>query len=147
MVRAMRGLHLLALAPLPVAALVFACGGGASSQAPPSGPDAGAGCDSAIHAHCTFSAGFDAPLLGNDVCVEYSGASEGDPSCPAPANFTPHGQYATGPCSRSAYDKSCVLGGPDPDAGGCRAYATIWSDSTEWSPDAGIIGFLPCLSQ
>jgi hypothetical protein len=80
------------------------------------------------------------------VCVEYSGGSAGDPACPSPSSLQPPGEYASGPCSRSQYAKSCTFVDPEADAGTCVAYETIWDNSTVLAADAGIPGYPPCLA-
>ncbi len=129
------------------AALLAACGStNSSSGLAPTGPDAGAGCDSAIHDHCTYAGGEVAPDLGPS-CIEYSGASRDHASCPAEVSLAPAGEYAAGPCPRNEYDRSCVLiDTPAADAGECLAFETIWARSSDW-PDAGLIGYRPCVNQ
>jgi hypothetical protein len=123
---------------LAAAVVALACSG---STAAPTGPDAGAGCDSSIHGHCTFPQS----IAGiGPSCVEYSGAD----AVPAECTFLSAliaGQPGAGPCSRSQYDEACVLGGSAPDAGACLGFETVWSGSSDWNPDAGIPGLPPCL--
>lgn len=126
-----------------VSIVLAACGSSSSGPSAPEGPDAGAGCDSAIHAHCTYASGFTAVI--KPACIEFSGAAQADPSCPGPRNFLPHGQYATGPCPRSTYDASCVFRDTPADAGACGGFETIWWSSSQYPADAGIPGFPMCL--
>jgi hypothetical protein len=128
----------------PFALLVLlACSG--SSTKTPVGPDAGAGCDSAIVGHCTFTEGYG---VLRTACVEYSGATEIPATCTALGSFQPDGTYATGPCPRSQYDASCVLhGNAAPDAGACLAFATIWWSTSEYPGDAGLTGLPACLKE
>ena len=123
--------------------------GGTSDSANPQGPDAGAGCDSAIHAHCVFAQGIGVSTLGAPVCIEYSGAPPDHSSCEYPGLLGKDwGAYALGSCPRDAHSKACVLndqraaGAP----AGCEAFETIWTDSLQWSTDAAIPGYPDCVS-
>ncbi len=138
----MRSLSLLAFVLTLVS---FACTS-ASPAAAPQGPYAGAGCDSSIHAHCVFPSGIGDSAIG-PACIEYSGASLDHSECVL-ETLLPRGQYATGPCPRTAASKSCAFAEtPADDAGTCKAFETIWSDSPQWEPDAGIPGFPFCLAR
>ena len=133
---------------MALAATLGCSGASTPPLSAPLGIDAGAGCDSTIHAHCVFAHGIGEPLLSSPVCIEYSGASLDHSSCTFGDSLAIlPGQYASGPCPRDQYDKACVYTDvPTPDAGACTAFQTIWSDSSEWNPDAGLIGYPACFA-
>lgn len=123
-----------------------------SSSEAPLGPDAGAGCDRTIYAHCTFAKEL-VPGLG-PTCVEYSGARLDVSACAFWSDRVVTdvgGKYAQGPCPRGDYDKACVepaTGGQAIDAGtggggACAAMMTVWGHSSSWTV-SGIAGLPPC---